>query len=64
MELCPVVIYDTTEGENKHRAQTDLHSWNSTTAPNVYNTVSGVAPREAPFRSIDLGEVALRSLPT
>ena len=33
-------------------------------APNVYNTVSGVAPREAPFRSIDLGEVALRSLPT
>ena len=30
------------------------------TAPNVYNTVSGVAPREVPFRSIDLGEVALR----
>ena len=34
------------------------------TAPNVYNTVSGVAPREVPFRAIDLGEVALRPHPT
>ena len=34
------------------------------TAPKVHNTLSGVPPREAPFRSIDLEEVALRSLPT
>ena len=34
------------------------------TAPKVHNTLSGVPPREAPFRLIDLGEVALRSLPT
>ena len=40
------------------------HNPYNCTAPNVYTTVSGVAPREAPFRSIDLGEVALRSLPT
>ena len=33
----------------------------SATAPNVYNTQSGVPPREATFRAIDLGEVALRS---
>ena len=32
--------------------------------PKVYSTLSGVSPREAPFRSIDLGGVALRSLPT
>ena len=31
------------------------------TAPNVYNTQSGVPPREVPFRAIELGEVALRS---
>ena len=30
----------------------------------VYNTQSGLSPREAPFRAIDLGEVALRSHPT
>ena len=30
------------------------------TAPHLYNTQSGVPPREAPFRAIDLGEVALR----
>ena len=30
----------------------------------LYNPLSGVPPREAPFRSIDLGEVALRSHPT
>ena len=30
----------------------------------VYNTVSGVPPRDAPFRAIDLGEVALRPHPT
>ena len=29
-----------------------------------YNTASGVPPREAPFRAIDLGEVALRPHPT
>ena len=34
------------------------------TAPNVYNTVSGVPPREEPFRAIDLGEVSLRPHPT
>ena len=30
------------------------------TAPLAYNTQSGLSPRELPFRSIDLGEVALR----
>ena len=44
---------------NKTAASTTPH-----TAPKIYNTQSGVAPREAPFRSIDAGEVALRSLPT
>ena len=34
------------------------------TAPLVYNTQSGLSPREVPFRSIDLGEVALRPYPT
>ena len=34
------------------------------TAPNANNTVSGVPPREVPFRTIDLGEVALRPHPT
>ena len=32
--------------------------------PHVYNTQSGVPPREAPFRAIDLGGVALRPHPT
>ena len=36
----------------------------NTTAPHLYNTQSGVPPREAPFRAIDLGEVALRPHPT
>ena len=31
------------------------------TAPLVYNTQSGLSAREATFRAIDLGEVALRS---
>ena len=26
----------------------------------MYNTQSGLSPKEVPFRSIDLGEVALR----
>ena len=30
----------------------------------LYNTQSGLSPREVPFRSIDLGEVALRPYPT
>ena len=41
-----------------------LSGYNKLTAPNVYNTVSGVPPREVPFRAIDLGEVALRPHPT
>ena len=36
----------------------------SRAAPLVYNTQSGLSPREVPFRSIDLGEVALRPYPT
>ena len=31
----------------------------SRTAPNTYNTSSGVPPREAPFRSISLGEAVV-----
>ena len=34
------------------------------TAPLAYNTQSGLSPRELPFRSIDLGEVAFRPYPT
>ena len=30
-------------------------------APNAYNTMSGVPPREGAFRAIDLGGVSLRS---
>ena len=30
----------------------------------IYNTQSGLSPREVPFCSIDLGEVALRPCPT
>ena len=41
-----------------------LHRKIRNTTPNIYNTLSGVSLREAPFRSIDLGDVALRSLPT
>ena len=33
-------------------------------SPVVFNTQSGLSPREAPFRAIDLGEVALRPHPT
>ena len=34
-----------------------------TAAPHLYNTQSGLLPREVPLRSIDLGEVAFTSLP-
>ena len=38
--------------------------WPHISAPHVYNTQSGVPPREAPSRAIDLGEVSLCPHPT
>ena len=54
-----VAAWSDGRGENK-----SLIHHHQSTAPLVYNTQSGLSPREVPFRSIDLGEVALRPYPT
>ena len=57
----PSFVTNLTNSNSEQRRQSPF---DCSTAPHLYNTQSGVPPREAPFRAIDLGEVALRPHPT